>query len=51
MPFSALPAAQGLYDPQSERDACGNPRSHLGDWQLEESCLMFHSVISHGRVD
>ncbi len=23
MPFSALPAAQGLYDPQSERDACG----------------------------
>ena len=23
LPFSALPAAQGLYDPQSERDACG----------------------------
>ena len=23
LPFSALPAARGLYDPQSERDACG----------------------------
>lgn len=22
-PFSAFPAAQGLYDPRNERDACG----------------------------
>ena len=40
LPFSALPAAQGLYDPQSERDACG--LAMVAD---------MHGRRSHGTVD
>ena len=41
LPFSALPAAQGLYQPDSERDACG--LAMVADLQGRKS----HATVEH----
>ena len=55
LPFSALPAARGLYDPESERDACGlalvvdlkGRRSH---GTIEQALTALHNLRHRGAA-
>jgi glutamate synthase (NADPH) large chain len=55
LPFSALPAAQGLYDPRSERDACGlamvaDLRGRPSHGTVQQALTALHNLRHRGAA-